>query len=301
MELLGAVATFIAAFSLLMAVFGPSLAPTQRAEAIRAVGLPRHRYQRLVATERPLWERLLAPVAGRVAGRLPSLERQVDERLIVRAGLDPAVMSPAEVYAAKLVAGVGVLIVALALTPLFGGALILGLPPAFAAYVFPTEYLNWRARRRKAQLLRELPDFLGVARPLAQRMPLEHALAEAAEALHEAGEGRNLLASQVRRAVAAYGAGAGLYEALRDVAGTNDLEELDELASALEQGRHVGRGVPETLAATERALRENERNRLLGAASTVQPKLAAILAGIYLPEFVLLILLPMFIATLGRL
>ncbi len=57
----------------------------------------------------------------------------------------------------------------------------------------------------------------------------------------------------------------------------------------------------QTLEATERGLREDERNRLLGAASTVQPKLAAILAGIYLPEFVLLVLLPMFIATIGRL
>ena len=40
---------------------------------------------------------------------------------------------------------------------------------------------------------------------------------------------------------------------------------------------------------------------LLGAASTVQPKLAAILAGVYLPEFVLLIVVPLFISTLGRL
>ena len=60
-------------------------------------------------------------------------------------------------------------------------------------------------------------------------------------------------------------------------------------------------GVPQTMEAAERSLRENERNRLLGAASTVQPKLAAILAGIYLPEFMLLIVLPMFISTLGRL
>jgi hypothetical protein len=59
--------------------------------------------------------------------------------------------------------------------------------------------------------------------------------------------------------------------------------------------------VPATLEATERSLREAERNRLLGSASTVQPKLAAILAGVYLPEFILLILIPLFISTLGRL
>ncbi len=301
MPLLGAIATFIAVFSLLMALFYPALATPQRTEAVRAAALPRHRYQRLVVAERPLWERLLAPLARRIAQRLPGLQGQVDERLIVRAGLDPAVLSPAEVYAAKLVAAVGMVIVLLALTPLFGGALILGLIPAYGAYVFPTEYLGWRARRRKAQLLRELPDFLALVRPLSQRMSLEHAFSETALAIHAASDGRNLLASLVRRAVAAYGTGADLYEALRDVATTHDLEELDELASALGQSRHLGTGVPQTMEAAERSLRENERNRLLGAASTVQPKLAAILAGIYLPEFMLLIVLPMFISTLRRL
>jgi Flp pilus assembly protein TadB len=301
MELLGSVATFVASFSLLLAVFAPALAIPQRVEAVRAAALPRHRYERLVAAERPVWERLLAPIAKRLAERLPGLQKQVDERLIVRAGLDPAVLSPGEVYAAKLVAAVGVLIVMLALTPLFGGALVLGLVPAYLAYVFPTEYLGWRAGRRQAQLIRELPDFLALVRPLAQRMSLEHAFSETAIALHAASDGRNLLASQVRRAVAAYGTGIDLYVALRDVAVANDLEELDDLAAELGQSRHVGKGVPASLEATERSLRESERNRLLGAASTVQPKLAAILAGVYLPEFVLLIVLPMFIASLGRL
>lgn len=301
MDLLGSLATFIAVLCLLMAVFARALRPAERVEAIRAVALPRHRYERLVTAERPWWERAVAPLAGRIAARLPALQRQVDSSLIVRAGLDPDVITPAEVYAAKLVGAAGVLVVGATLLPLFGTALLLALPAAFAAYVFPTEYLGWRGRRRKAQLVRELPDFLALARPLADRMPLENAIGETAIALHHASEGRNLLATQVRRAVATYGMGQDLFEAVRDVAATNDLEELDELASALGQARRLGKGAPQTLEATERGLREAERNRLLGAASTVQPKLAAILAGIYLPEFVLLILLPMFISTLGRL
>jgi hypothetical protein len=32
----------------------------------------------------------------------------------------------------------------------------------------------------------------------------------------------------------------------------------------------------------------------------VQPKLAAILAGIYLPEFVLLVIVPLFVGAIGR-
>jgi Flp pilus assembly protein TadB len=211
------------------------------------------------------------------------------------------VLSPAEVYAAKLVAALAVLAIGAALTPVFGAAHLLALVPAFAAYVFPTEYLGWRARRRKAQLLRELPDFLAVLRPLAERKPLEEALADVTSALDEAAGRRNLLARQLLSAVAAYGTNVSLFDALRDVAAANDLEALDELAMALGQVRHVGAGVPQALEAAERGLREDERNRLLGAASTVQPKLAAILAGIYLPEFLFLIVVPMFISTLGRL
>ncbi|HYU50955.1 MAG TPA: hypothetical protein VEO91_13620, partial [Candidatus Limnocylindria bacterium] len=87
---------------------------------------------------------------------------------------------------------------------------------------------------------------------------------------------------------------------LADVAAAADLEELDELAAALGQARRTGKGVPDVLGEQERSLRESERNRLLGAASTVQPKLAAILAAIYLPEFIVLIVVPLFLSTLGR-
>ncbi len=298
---LGAAAVGLAAFSLLMAVFAPWLAVPARDDAVRAAGLPRERYERLVSAERPAWERALAPVAGWVGRRVPALASQVSERDIVRAGLDPAALPPAEVYAAKLVLGVVILAVGFAMSPFVPVASILVLPVAFAGYVFPTEYLGWLGRRRQAQLRRELPDLLALVRPLAERHALERAFSDVADALHRATGGRNLLAEQVRAAVAAYGTGVDLYAALRDVAAAADLEELDELAGSLAQARHLGKGVGDVLAEHERGLRDGERNRLVGAASTVQPKLAAILAGVYLPEFVLLIVVPLFLSTLGRL
>lgn len=298
---LAALLAATAVFAVLMAVFDPWLRPAQdRVEAARAVALPRHRYERLVAAERPWWERLLAPVAARLATRMPALASQVSERDIIRAGIDPATLSPAEVYAAKLVAGFGILGIGLALTPVLPIALLLALPIAFVGYVLPTEYLASAGRKRQAQLLRELPDFLALVRPLAAKHGLEHAVADVADALHAGSAGTNLLARQVRAAVAAYGTGADFYAALADVATAADLEELDELAGALSQARRVGKGTNDVLAEHERALREAERNRLLGAASTVQPKLAAILAGVYLPAFVVLIVLPLFLSTLGR-
>jgi len=301
LTLLGALATGVAAFCLLMATFMPWLEVPARDDVVRAAGLARERYVRLVSTERPGWERALAPVSGWIADRAPALASQVSERDIVRAGLDPATLPPAEIYAAKLVLGAGILAIGLALTPLVPIALLVALPLAFIGYVFPTEYLGQLGRRRQAQLRRELPDFLALVRPLAERQTLERAVANIADALHRATGGKNLLGEQVRSAVAAYGTGIDLYAALRDVAAAAELEELDELAASLSQARHLGKGVGEVLAEHERGLRDGERNRLLGAASTVQPKLAAILAGVYLPEFVLLIVLPLFLSTLGRL
>jgi Flp pilus assembly protein TadB len=299
--LLSSILTGVAVFSLLMFIFDPWLFPPQpKLDAVRASVLPRERYERLVTADRPWWERLLAPIAARLASRMPALASQVSERDIVRAGFDPATLTPAEVYAAKLVLGLAILGAGIALTPLFEFALIVALPIAFVGYVFPTEYLGSIGRRRKAQLLRELPDFLALVRPLSESPGLEQAMSMVADELHAASEGQNLLANQVRSAIAAYGTGVNFYAALADVAAAADLEELDELAATLGQARRTGRGVPDVLAEHERSLREAERNRLLGAASTVQPKLAAILAAIYLPMFIVLIVVPLFLSTLGR-
>ncbi len=300
MELLGAAATALAVFALLMAIFGGALATPRRLDAIRAVALPRHRYERLVSADQPLWERLLAPVAARLAARAPAFASQVSARDIIRAGLDPELITPAEIYAAKLVLAAAMLGIGVALTPLFAGGLLVALPAAFLGYVFPTEYLGARARARQAQIARELPDFLALVRPLAAKHGLEHAAADVSDALHEASGGTNLLARQIRSAVAAYGTGADLYTALRDIAAAADIEALDELAASLAQSRKLGKGIAETLTEHERSLRDAERDRLLGAASTVQPKLAAILAGVYLPEFIVLVVLPLFLSTLGR-
>jgi Flp pilus assembly protein TadB len=283
-----------------MAIFIPAIAVPKRLDAVRAAALPRERYEKLVSSERPWWERVVAPVALRLARSMPSLASQVNEATIVRAGLDPASVSPAEVYAAKLVLGGGILLTGIALSAVVPIFFLIALPAAFAGYVFPTEYLGYRTRRRQAELLRELPDFLALVRPLAAKSGLEHAVAEVSDALHEASGGQHLLAEQVRSAVAAYGIGSDLFDALRDIATAADLEALDELAAALGSSRRLGKGVSEVLAEHERSLRDDERNRLVGSASMVQPKLAAILAGIYLPEFVLLVIAPLFIGAIGR-
>ena len=217
MELLGAVATFVAVFSLLMALFAPSAG--RRRSASRRCARPHcrgTRYQRLVSAERPVVG-AAAGTAGRPHRRAPARpgRGRSTSGLIVRAGLDPAVLSPAEVYAAKLVAALGVLVVGA------GADAAVRRRAAPRPGPSPTPPTSFRpstsagalgAARRSC--CASCPTSWPLLRPLAEpgRMSLEHAFSETALALHAASEGRNLLASQVRRAVAAYGTGIDLYD-----------------------------------------------------------------------------------------
>src|SRR3989304_3572705 len=158
--MLSSVLTGVAVFAALMAIFDPLFdRPETPVDAGKAIAMPRHRYERLVAPDRPWGERLLPPVAPRLASRMPALASQVSERDIVRAGIDPATLSPAEVFAAKLVLALGILGLGVALTPLVPFALIVALPIAFVGYVFPTEYLASMGRRRRDQILRAPPEY----------------------------------------------------------------------------------------------------------------------------------------------
>ena len=97
MELLGTIAVAVAVFSLCVAVLGSSLLVPRRLDAIRAVAIPRHQYERLVSAEVPLWERIVAPVAVRLAARAPAFASQVRERDLtgMASGLLSSALGPA--------------------------------------------------------------------------------------------------------------------------------------------------------------------------------------------------------------
>ncbi|MCZ7536053.1 MAG: hypothetical protein M5T61_09095 [Acidimicrobiia bacterium] len=89
-------------------------------------------------------------------------------------------------------------------------------------------------------------------------------MSRVADELHPASVGQNLLASQIRSAIAAYGAGIDFYAALADVAAAADLEELDDLAVGLRPGPQDGQGRAGCPRRARAFLREAERNRLFG-------------------------------------
>ena len=179
-----------------------------------------------------------------------------------------------------------------ALTPLFGGALLLAW----------SGLRRLRLPDRVPRLARAPPQ--GAAAARAARLPGRAApagRAQAASSLSRFGETSPRAGRSRGRAQPAGPPGAprgrrlrhrhrACSTALRDVASSQRPRGARRAGDRRWAGRGTSaRGVPQALEAAERGLREDERNRLLGAASTVQPKLAAILAGIYLPEFLLLI------------
>ena len=316
MEFIGTLATAVAVFCLLMAVFGSRRGRmADRLDAARGAGLggiSRAQYERLVSSEAPVWERVLAPLATRLARRAPgAVVSSVSDDLIVRAGYDPTVLTAAEVFAAKVLLGLSIMVVGFIVAfampvPFYLQFMILSLfeGAAFVGFLLPSRYLEARASSRQRQLRRELPDFLALVRPLAARQSLERSMSQVADELHTASKGTNLLAGQIHTAVARYGfrdENINLYKALSDVAMVADVEEISDMATALEQAAAFGKGVGDVLIETERYLREAQHNRLTADASAISTKLTLTLVLCYMPEFMILIVAPMLISTMARL
>jgi pilus assembly protein TadC len=315
MEFIGTLATAVAVFCLLMAVFSSRRGRmADRLDVARGAGLggiSRAQYERLVSSEAPVWERVLAPLATRLARRAPGAVSSVSDDLIVRAGYDPTALTAAEVFAAKVLLGLSIMLVGFIVAfatpvPFYLQFMILSLfeGAAFVGFLLPSRYLEARASSRQRQLRRELPDFLALVRPLAARQSLERSMSQVADELHTASKGTNLLAQQIHTAVARYGfrdETTNLYKALSDVAMVAGVEEISDMATALEQAAAFGQGVGDVLIETERYLREAEHNRLTATASAISTKLTLTLVLCYMPEFMVLIVAPLLISTMARL
>ena len=163
-----------------------------RLDAIRAVALPRAAVR---APRRPpsgrsgsgSWPR--SP--SRLAARAPAFASQVSERDIIRAGFDPAVAHPGRGLRRQARArrrdprGRRRPHPAVRRSPCSSRSR----SPSSATSSRPSTSAR-AAKARQAQLARELPDFLALVRPLAAKHGLEHAVADVADALHDASDGR---------------------------------------------------------------------------------------------------------------
>jgi Flp pilus assembly protein TadB len=244
--------------------------------------------------QRPPWERLLQPAVAVIATRLRPSWAGIGDDDLRRAGIDADRFGVAELLTVKVLGGLGGIAVGLALVAVAPGAVILLPGLGFGAFVAPSVAVTRRRAARQARMLRELPDLVSLLKAfVGAGIPLEQALHLISAQLAGAPQ-PNLLAVEVRRALSDYGLGLSIDDALHAMAARTGLPELEMLAAALSQAKRQGAGMERVLRDQETIARMQQRNRALAAASRVSTRLVGVLVMVYLPEFLVLILAPLF-------
>ncbi|HXA27715.1 MAG TPA: type II secretion system F family protein [Candidatus Angelobacter sp.] len=244
--------------------------------------------------QRPPWERMLQPAVAIVATRLRPTWAGLGDDDLRRAGIDVDRFGVAELLTVKVLGGMSGLAAGLALAALAPGAAILLPGLAFGGFVAPSVVVTRRRAWRQARMLRELPDLVSLLKAfVGAGIPLEQALHLISAQLAGASQS-NLLAAEVRRALSDYGLGMSIDEALHAMATRTGVPELEMLAAALSQAKRQGAGMERVLRDQETIARMQQRNRALAAASRVSTRLVGVLVMVYLPEFLVLILAPLF-------
>lgn len=243
---------------------------------------------------RPPWERLLDPLVAGLARHLRPRWAGMSTDELRRAGIDTDRFGVTDLLAVKLLAAGGSAAVVLAAATV-APTLVLLLPAAsFSAFMAPSIVVTRRRLARNRAMLRELPDLVGLLKAFVSAgIPLEQAL-HLISAQQAGASEPNLLAAEVRRALSDYGLGMSIERALEAMGTRTGLEELQLLAGALAQGKRQGAGMERILRDQEQVVRLAQRNRAAAEASRVGTRLVGVLVLVYLPEFMVLIMVPLF-------
>jgi pilus assembly protein TadC len=244
--------------------------------------------------QRPPWERALQPLVAIVASRLRPAWAGIGEDDLRRAGVDVDRFGVAELLTVKLLGAVTGAALVVAVAALVPGALVLVPLLGFGGFVVPSILPTPLPLARQAQMLRELPDLLSLLKAfVGAGIPLEQAL-HLISAQVGGGPQPMLLGVEIRRALSDYGLGMSIEAALHAMATRTGVAELELLAAALAQAKRQGAGMERVLRDQETIARMQQRNRALAAASRVSTRLVGVLVLVYLPEFLVLILAPLF-------
>lgn len=240
------------------------------------------------------WVRPFLLVWGRKLRLRPT---RLHANFLTQAGLDEEQFDGLELRTIRLMSAFGAMAIGGLLGVFVAGTLTVVPLFGWIGYILPIRVLTARRRRRQADVLRELPEFISMVRAfLAVGMPVERTL----HALSAAGIPDNALKQEIRRALGRYGLGLSIDEALEEVGPRTGVDDLAMLITALNQGKRAGTGLDSVLHDQELMVRMNQRNRVTAQAAAVSTKLLGVLAGIYLPEFVILIVIPLFWGIMQR-
>lgn len=295
---LGAVCAALACFAGLQAVLGRTR-PTQLSanELIRATTLSPAEWRLHQQGHGGWYQRWVRPMALLVGGRLRVRPARIDPLFLVQAGLEPDQIDGVEFRALRLISGAGGALLAGLLSIAFSGAFLLVPLFAWAGYVAPARYLARRRGKRQDALQRELPQLISILRAFTLAgMPLERTL----HILSANVRSDSLLRNEIQRALGRYGLGLSIEQALEEVGTRTGVDDVAMFVGAVAQSKRIGSDLDATLRDQELMARMNQRNRSTAQAAAVGTKLLAVLGGIYLPEFVILIVVPLFWGVMQR-
>ncbi len=106
------------------------------------------------------------------------------------------------------------------------------------------------------------------------------------------------LAKRMRSVLAAYGLGRPIEPALADMGRELGSAEIEILARSISQARRLGVGLEETLARAEFEFAAAHERRVAAAAERAQVRSQLLIVGCYLPAFMAMVLIPLFLGML---
>jgi tight adherence protein C len=243
------------------------------------------------------YQRWLRPVALLWGSRLHLRATRLDPIYLIQAGIDPDQIDGVELRVIRLMSALVGGLIACIVALLASGALVLVPLLVWAGYIAPARYLAQRRRRRQAAIHRELPQLVSMIRAFTVAgMPLERAL----HVLSANTQPGSVLRQEIRLALGRYGLGSSIEQALLEIGPRTGIDDVATFVGALAQCKRVGGGLEPTLRDQELMARMNQQNRSTAQAASVSTKLLAVLGGIYLPEFVILIMVPLFWGIMQR-
>jgi Flp pilus assembly protein TadB len=293
----GSLATALAVLILLRAVVPLRSQAAARQALPRLTTLSTDELRVYHAQRRSFYHRWAQPALRAWLGRLGIRPMRIDRTFLTQAGLDPDRFDGADLRAWKLcgaalglIAGLG----AAALLPPLG---FLTPMLVWIGMVGPSAWLGRRRRQRQDRLREEIADLAGLLRALVSvGLPLEQAL----HLIASQRESLPLSSEEVARTMTAFGLGVPIEQALDDMSRRTGLDEMAGLVGAITTARRLGSALEQVLRDQEMLIRVDHRHRATAAASRVGTRLLAVLAGVYLPEFAVLIVIPLFWGIMRR-
>jgi tight adherence protein C len=294
----GALCAALACFAALQALFG-------RARPVHSSGIALIRATTLSPVEwrqdqrgREGWyQQWLRPLALLWGSRLHLRPTRLDPIYLIQAGIDPDRIDGVELRMVRLMSALVGGLIACLISLLASGALVLVPLLVWAGYIAPARYLAQRRRRRQDAIHRELPQLVSMVRAFTVAgMPLERTL----HVLSANTQPDSVLRQEIRLALGRYGLGSSIEQALLEIGPRTGIDDVATFVGAVAQCKRIGGGLEPTLRDQELTARMNQQNRSTAQAASVSTKLLAVLGGIYLPEFVILIMVPLFWGIMQR-